>query len=100
MLCTRKSFLLQNSNFENGAIGIISKSSVQRRRGLKQAKKLSFFANLTTFEQRSGLKIISFLKIAILKWGDYQNFKVIGPEEMPILVWGRRKRPPTKIGST
>ena len=26
--------------------------------------------------------------------------KVIGPEEMPILVWGRRKRPPTKMGST
>ena len=25
---------------------------------------------------------------------------VIGPEEMPILVWGRRKRPPTKMGST
>ena len=26
--------------------------------------------------------------------------KVIGPEEMPILIWGRRKRPPTKMGST
>ena len=26
--------------------------------------------------------------------------KVIGPEEMPILVWGRRKRPPTKMVST
>ena len=26
--------------------------------------------------------------------------KVIGPEEMPILVLGRRKRPPTKMGST
>ena len=25
---------------------------------------------------------------------------VIGPEEMPILVWGWRKRPPTKMGST
>ena len=24
----------------------------------------------------------------------------IGPEEMPILVWGRRKRPPTKMGTT
>ena len=22
---------------------------------------------------------------------------VIGPEEMPILVWGRRMRPPTKM---
>ena len=29
----------------------------------------SFFANLTTFERRSGLKKISFLKIAILKNG-------------------------------
>ena len=28
------------------------------------------------------------------------NIKVIGPEEMPILVWGRRKRPTTKMGST
>ena len=27
------------------------------------------------------------------------NIKVIGPDEMPILVWGR-KRPPTKMGST
>ena len=23
-----------------------------------------------------------------------------GPEEIPIIVWGRRKRPPTKMGST
>ena len=30
----------------------------------------------------------------------FDNIKVIGPEEMPILVWGRRKRPPTKMGST
>ena len=29
----------------------------------------SFFANLTTFERRSGLKKISLLKIAILKMG-------------------------------
>ena len=26
--------------------------------------------------------------------------QLIGPEEIPILVWGRRKRPPTKMGST
>ena len=26
--------------------------------------------------------------------------KVIGPEEMPILVWGWRRRPQTKMGST
>ena len=26
-----------------------------------------------------------------LKWGDYQNFKVIWPKEMPILVRGRGK---------
>ena len=42
----------------------------------------------------------SLLKIAILKRGDCQNFKVIGPEEMPILVWGRRKRPQANMGST
>ena len=24
--------------------------------------------------------------------------EVIGPEEMPILLWGRRKHPPTKMG--
>ena len=42
----------------------------------------SFFANLTTFEWCSGLKFFSLF---------------IGPEEMPILVWGRRKRPPTKM---
>ena len=28
------------------------------------------------------------------------TIKVIGPEEMPILVWGWRKRPQTKMGST
>ena len=37
-------------------------------------------------------KNFSLLKIAISK--------VIGPEEMPILVWVRRKCPPTKMGST
>ena len=57
------------------------------------ASRQSFFANLTTFERRSGLKKFSHLKIAILKWGDFENFEVIGPEEIPILVWGRRKRP-------
>ena len=33
------------------------------------ASRRSFFANLTTFERRSGLKIFSLLKIAILKMG-------------------------------
>ena len=33
------------------------------------ASRRSFFANLATFEQRSGLKISSLLKIAILKMG-------------------------------
>ena len=28
------------------------------------------------------------------------KYCVKGPEEMPILVWGRRKRPQTKMGST
>ena len=31
--------------------------------------KQSFFANLTTFERRSGIKIFSLLKIASLKMG-------------------------------
>ena len=53
--------------------------------------KRSFFANLATFERRSGLKQFFLLKIAILKMGGLS--KVIGPEEMPILVWGGRKRP-------
>ena len=29
-----------------------------------------------------------------------RDIVVLGPEEIPILVWGRRKRPPTKLGST
>ena len=33
------------------------------------ASRRSFFANLTTFERRSGLKNFSHLKIAILKMG-------------------------------
>ena len=33
------------------------------------------------------------------KWGNCKNFKVVGHEEMPILVCGRRKRPQTKMGS-
>ena len=35
----------------------------------------SFFANLTTFERRSGLKKISLLKIAILKMGWLSKFQ-------------------------
>ena len=58
----------------------------------------SFFSNLTTFERRSGLKKFSFTKSQFSKLGGCQNFKVIGSEEMPILVWGRRKRPPNKYG--
>ena len=45
-------------------------------------------------------KFFSHLKIAFLKMGRLSKFKVIGPEEIPILVWGRRKRPLTKMGST
>ena len=33
------------------------------------ASRRSFFANLTTFERHSGLKVFSFLKIVILKIG-------------------------------
>ena len=65
------------------------------------ASRGSFFANLITFERRSGLKNLCLRKIAILKMGWLCSlFKVIGPEEIPFLVWGRRKRPPTKMGST
>ena len=41
-------------------------------------------------------KTFPFPKSRFWKWGDCQNFKVIGPEEMPILVLGRRKRPQLK----
>ena len=60
------------------------------------ASRQSFCANLTTFERRSGLKFFSLLKIKILKIGECQNFKVIGLEEMPILVQGRHKCPQLK----
>ena len=39
------------------------------------ASRQSFFANLTTFERRSGLKIFSLLKIAILKMGWLSKFQ-------------------------
>ena len=42
-------------------------------------------------------KFFPFSKSRFWKWGDCQNFKVIGPEEMPILVWGWRKRPQLKL---
>ena len=60
------------------------------------ASRRSFFATLTTFERRSGLKKFPFSKSWFWKWGDCQSFKVIGPVEMPILVWGRRKHPQLK----
>ena len=40
------------------------------------------------------------LCLAGVRAGAELGNKVIGSEEMPILVWGRRKRPPTKMGST
>ena len=40
---------------------------------------------------------LSSAKLSRAKFG-YLEAK--GPEEMPILVWGRRKSPQTKIGST
>ena len=43
-------------------------------------------------------KIVGFY--AAQNWKKSSNGPPIGPEEMPILVWGRRKRPPTKMGST
>ena len=47
-------------------------SSLARR---ISASRRSFFRNLTTFERRSGLKIISLLKIAILKMGWLSKFQ-------------------------
>ena len=41
-----------------------------------------------------------FSKSRFWKWGDCQNFKVICPKEMPILVSEGRRRPPTKMGLT
>ena len=38
------------------------------------ASRRSFFANLTTFERRSGLKKFSLLKITILKMGWFSKF--------------------------
>ena len=43
-------------------------------------------------------KRFPFPKSRFFKWGDCQNFKVIGPEEMPIFVWGQRKCPPNLNG--
>ena len=39
------------------------------------ASRRSFFANLATFERRSGLKYFSLLKIAILKMGWLSKFQ-------------------------
>ena len=42
------------------------------------------------------------LVFTLVLWTKLNNNenKVIGPEEIPILVLGRRKRPQTKMGST
>ena len=60
------------------------------------ASRRSFFANLSTFELRSGLKKFPFTKSQFSKLGGCQNFKVIGSEEMPILVWGGASAPQLK----
>ena len=72
-------------------------SSLARR---ISASRRSFFANLTTFERRSGLNIFSLLKIVILKMGWLSKFQSHRSWGDAHLVWGRRKRPPTKMGST
>ena len=53
------------------------------------ASRRSIFANLTTFERR-------YSKSQFWKWGNCQNFKVIGPEEMPNLFWGSASAPKLK----
>ena len=68
-----------------------NRSSLARR--INTSRK-SFFDNLTT------LALIRAQLGFRIQVGAECGNKVIGPEEMPILVWGRRKRPPTKMGST
>ena len=59
-----------------------------------QCVGITFYA----FEQHSGLRKFAIHKIATFKI--FKNFKVIGSEEMPILVWGRCKSPPNKLRLT
>ena len=59
------------------------------------ASRGSFFANLITFERRSGLKNLCLRKIAILEMGWLSAmFKVIGPEEMLLSIKGAAQAPP------
>ena len=51
------------------------------------------FANFTTFKRHFGLKNFPFSKLQFSKWGDCQHFKVIGPEEIPILDLGAAQAP-------
>ena len=71
----------------------------QMRKGYEQVKKEPNFrvssSKKSSCQNDQRVETTIFCKLEI-----FEIFKVIGPEEMPILVWGRRKRPPTKMGST
>ena len=63
------------------------------------ASRRSFFANLSTFERRSGLKKISFYKIAIFKIGwlsKFQSNRFWGDAHLSL---GAAQAPPTNMGS-
>ena len=67
----------------------------------QHVEKINFFCKLDNFWAALWTKKISpFSKSWFWKWGDCQNSKVIGTEEITILVFGLRKRPQTKIGLT
>ena len=66
-------------------------SSLARR---ISASRRSFFANLTTFERRSGLKIFSLFKIAILKMGWLSKFQSHRSWGDAHLSFGAAKAPP------
>ena len=62
------------------------------------ASRRSFFANLTTFERRSGLKKFSLLKIAILKMGwlsKFQSHRSWGDAHLSL---GPAQAPPNQNG--
>ena len=46
------------------------------------------------------LTLLKFFKNLLSLNPALERKKIIGPEEMPILVWGQRKHPKTKMGST
>ena len=61
----------------------------QRRRGYEKVKKKQIFWISSSEKMENNHPMVPPL----------DHFQVIGPEEMPILVWGQRKRPPSKMES-